>query len=55
MAPPLPYLLIYVKVIELEKMSLVIWKLIVMFLNIITCDGKYYLLNRDNLKQPIQM
>ena len=26
-----------------------------MFLNIFTADYKYSLLNRDNLKQPIQM
>ena len=26
-----------------------------MFLNILTADDKYYLLNRDNFRQPIQM
>ena len=26
-----------------------------MFVNILTADDKYYLLNRNNLRQPIQM
>ena len=34
---------------------LVINKILKRFLNILTVDGKHYLLNRDNLTQPIQM
>ena len=30
-------------------------KMIALFLNTLTADEKYYLLNRDNLTQPIQM
>ena len=34
---------------------LVICKILGLFLNTLTTDGKYSLLNRDSLKQPIQM
>ena len=34
---------------------LVIHKILRVFLNTLTADEKYYLLNRDNLAQPIQM
>ena len=38
------------------RMSLlVICKILGLFVNTLTTDGKYSLFNRDNLKQPIQM
>ena len=41
--------------LNLRKTLLVIFKLFGMFVNIFSVDGKYSLLNRDNLRQPIQM
>ena len=38
-----------------HKSPLVISKVLRMFLNILTGDDKYSLLNRDNLRLPIQM
>ena len=38
-----------------RKSLLVICKFLSMFVNILTADDKYYLLNRNNLRQPIQM
>ena len=38
-----------------KKYLLAICKVLGMFLNILTADDKYYLLNRDNFRQPIQM
>ena len=38
-----------------RKSLLVTCKLLAMFVNILTTDDKYSLLNRDNLRQPIQM
>ena len=32
-----------------------IYKILIFFVNIFTADGKHYLLNRDNLTEPIQM
>ena len=46
MAEPLQYLLITLKVIQ---------KILRLFVNILTVNDKHYLLNRDNLTQPIQM
>ena len=46
MAEPLQYLLITLKVIQ---------KILRLFVNILTVNDKHYLLNRDNLMQPIQM
>ena len=43
------------KAIELEKVSLIVWKILRLFVNTLTADGKYSFLNRDNLTQPIQM
>ena len=34
---------------------LVLWKILGLFLNTMTDDGKYSLLYRDNLTQPIQI
>ena len=39
----------------MEKSLLVIYKILRLFVNTLTADGKHYLLNRDNLTQPIQM
>ena len=38
-----------------KKCLLVICKDLRIFLNILTGDDKYFLVNRDNLRQPIQM
>ena len=37
-----------------KKSLLVIYKSVRLFVNALTADDKQYLLNRDNLKQPIQ-
>ena len=52
---PLPYLLITMKVVALENVSLVIHKVLRLFVNTLTVDDKNYLVNRDNLTQPIQV
>ena len=39
----------------LEKSLLVIHKILRLFVNRFTADDKKYLLNRENLAQPIQM
>ena len=51
----LPYLLMTVKATESEKSLLVTCKILRPFLNTLTPDNKYFLLNRGNLTQPIQM
>ena len=38
-----------------KKSILVIYKIVRMFVNALTTGDKHYLLNRDNLTQPIQM
>ena len=38
-----------------KKCLLVICTVLKIFLNILTGDDKYFLVNRDNLRQPIQM
>ena len=38
-----------------KKSVLLINKTLRLFVNTFTVDGKHYLLNRDNLTQPIQM
>ena len=43
------------KEIELEKSVLVIWKVLTLFVNFMTADDKYSLLNNDNLTQASQM
>ena len=55
MAAPLQNLLITLKVVELDKVSLLIHKVLRLFLTTLTVDEEYYLLNRDNLTQTIQM
>ena len=52
---PLPYLLITVKTMVLQKVSVVICKISRLFPNRVSADRKYSLLNRNNLTQPIQM
>ena len=42
------------KIVALE-VSLVIRKILRLFVNTLTADEKDYVLNRDNLTQPIQM
>ena len=49
---PLSYILITVKEIELEEVSL---SLLGLFVNTLTDDDKYSLFNRDKLTQPIQI
>ena len=53
--PPLPYLLITVKRIELEKCLLVICKIVGMFVKTWNAGHKYCLLYNENLKKPTQM
>ena len=43
------------KVVALEKVSFVIHKMLRPFVNTLTVNDKRYLLNRDNLLQPIEM
>ena len=38
-----------------KKSLLVIHKILRLFVNTLTVDDKHYLLNRDNLTEPIQM
>ena len=38
-----------------KKSLLVIHKILRLFVNTLTVNDKYYMLNRDNLPQPIQM
>ena len=51
----LQYLLINEKVAALEKSLLVIHKILRLFVNTLTVNDRRYLLNRDNLPQPIEM
>ena len=55
MAAPLKYLLIILKVVAFWKVSFNKGKLIRLFVNTLPADDKHYLLNGDNLAQPIQM
>ena len=55
MAAPSKYLLITLKVVALEKVSIVIDKFLRLFVNTLPADDKHYVLNRDNLAQRIQM
>ena len=55
MAEPLQDLLITVKVAALEKVSFGDIKNHRLFVNTLTVNGKHYLLNRENLRQQIQM
>ena len=53
---PLQYLLITVKVVALEKVSLLmIHKILRLFANTLTVDEKRYLLTRDNLTETIEI
>ena len=51
----LSYLLSTVKAIELEEVCLSDMQILGLFLNTLTADDKYFLVNRDNLTQNIQM
>ena len=56
MTAALPYLLIAVKAIDFQKVSVSdMENLSKLFPNTLSADGKYSLLNGDNLTQPIQM
>ena len=55
MPAPLPYWLITMKVIELEKSFLVPSKVSRLFVNTLAADDKYSLLKRNNSMQTIQM
>ena len=54
-AAPLPYLLITVKVITLEKVSFSDIQNPKTVFNTLTADDTYYLLDRENLREAIQM
>ena len=43
------------KVVALENVSLVIHKVLRIFVDTLTVDEKHYLVNRDNLTEPIQV
>ena len=51
MTAALQYLLMTVQVIELGKLL----RLLRLFINTLTDDDKYSVLNRDNLRRPIQI
>ena len=55
MTAPLPCLSISLKAIDLEKVSLFEMQNFKIVFNTLSDDGKYSVLNRDNLTQPIQM
>ena len=55
MAAPSQYLLITLKVVALEMSRFVIHTVLRLFVNTLTVDEHHYLLNRDNLTQPIQI
>ena len=55
MAAPLQYLLNTLMALALEKSLLVIHKILRLLVNTLTADDKHYLLNRNNLAQPIQI
>ena len=55
MAAPLQNLLNAVTVVPLEKVSFSDTKILRLFVNTLTLDDKHYLLNRDNLTEPINM
>ena len=55
MTEPLPYFLITVKVIALEKVSFSSMQNLETVFNTLIADGKYSLLNRHHLTQPIQL
>ena len=55
MKAPLQNLLITVMRVALEKSLLLIHKTLRLFVKTLTVDEKHYLLNRDNLTQPIQI
>ena len=55
MAALLQYLLNTLKYILWKKYVLVIHKILRLFVNTLIVEDKHYLLNTDNLTQPIQM
>ena len=55
MAALLQYLLNTLKYVLWKKYVLVIQKVLRLFVNTLIVEDKHYLLNRDNLTQPIQM
>ena len=55
MTASLPCLLITMKAIQFQKVSLSDIKILRLFLNKLTTDDKYSLLNRNNLLQHLQM
>ena len=55
MPAALQYLLITVKLVELEKFSFSDTQNPKLFVNTLTVNEKHCLLNRDNLTQPIQI
>ena len=54
MAARLQYLLITVLVVALENLSLVIHKILGLFVNTVTVDENHYLLTLDNLTRRTQ-
>ena len=54
-AAPLQYLLITVNVVALEKVCFSDNEMLSLFVNMFPVNDKHYLVNRDNLTQPIQI
>ena len=55
MTEPLQNLSITLKVVALEKVSFSDTQILGVFLNTLTVNDNLYLLNRENLTQPIQI
>ena len=55
MTAPLQNLLITVNVVPLEKVSFSDNKILIVFVNTLRVNDKHYLLNTENLTQPIQI
>ena len=55
MTAPLQYLLFTVKVVALEEVSFSDTQNPKIVVNTLTVDEKHYLLNKQNLKEPIQI
>ena len=55
MRAPLPFCVIILKVMKLQKSLLETWKFFIRFLNTLTADDKYSLISRDNWMQTSQM
>ena len=51
----LPYLLINLNIIQLEKVYFTAVQILSVFVNTLTAHDKHFFVNRDKLTQPIQI